>query len=29
MYQFLVATQGMNQVSGLTEMTDKEGNRTG
>jgi len=29
MYQFLVATQGMNQVSGLTEMTDKDGNRTG
>jgi len=28
MYQFLVATQGMNQVSGLTELTDKEGNRT-
>jgi len=29
MYQFLIATQGLNQVSGLTELTDKEGNRTG
>jgi len=28
MYQFLVITQGFNQNSGLTEMTDKEGNKT-
>lgn len=28
MYQFVIATQGMNQMSGLTELTDKEGNRT-
>ncbi len=29
MYQFLVATQGFNQQTGLTELTDKEGNKTG
>jgi len=28
MYQFLVITQGFNQNTGLTELTDKEGNRT-
>jgi len=28
MYQFLVITQGFNQNVGLTELTDKEGNRT-
>lgn len=28
MYQFIIATQQLNQVSGLTELTDKDGNRT-
>lgn len=28
MYQFLIATQGINYGSGLTELTDKEGNKT-
>ena len=29
MYQFLVMTQSFNQQTGLTELTDKDGNRTG
>mmetsp|Transcript_58509 Transcript_58509/g.67571 ORF Transcript_58509/g.67571 Transcript_58509/m.67571 type:complete len:386 (+) Transcript_58509:47-1204(+) len=28
-YQFIIATQGYNQANGLTELTDKEGNKTG
>jgi len=29
MYQFLIATQGFNNATGLQELTDKDGNKTG